>query len=52
MNGFFNNAGRTHRLLMSYTVLFFLSCTALAQVPRGCTPSAMGTQFADVTGRA
>jgi len=50
MNGFFNNAGRTHRLLTSCTVLFFLSCTALAQVPRGCMPSAVGTQFADVTG--
>jgi hypothetical protein len=31
-------------------VMVFLSCTLLAQVPRGCTPSAVGTQFADVTG--
>jgi len=45
-----NNAAKTHRLMVGCGMLLFLSCAALAQVPRGCTPSAMGTQFADVTG--
>jgi len=47
----FNNAAKMRCLLSGSAVMIFLSCTALlAQVPRGCTPSAMGTQFADVTG--
>lgn len=50
MNRSCNNAAKARRLLTGFAVLFFLSCTALAQVPRGCTPSAIGTQFADVTG--
>jgi len=45
-----NNAAKMRRLLTGCAVMAFLSCTGLAQVPRGCTPSAMGTQFADVTG--
>jgi len=51
MNGSFNDATRTRRLLTACAGMAFLSSTALlAQVPRGCTPSALGTQFADVTG--
>lgn len=50
MNGYCNYAATTRRLLTGCAMIVFLSSTLLAQVPRGCTPSAMGTQFADVTG--